>query len=268
MRCLRDDAHSRPGAERPPLRRVRLLPVLRAHSLRRLNQPPMQLPAPFSLDLFSFFFGFVVASVFWWVISRLRPLVKEMGEGMKARNEEAKARRVTNLEESHRRVTLRRAQGMHLAAPLFALDEIIQEPRLLAPPPAVQPGSAVPVEDVVSMTLPYMPAWPEIAAVYDAPTLSIGEALAGGMNLVIVGQPGAGKTVALAHLATLAANRSESLGALKDHVPFLLHVAELKLPAASAKDVIDRLVDLTSESASVLDLGRVSGWVQNALRTG
>src|SRR5512138_541856 len=223
---------------------------------------------PLAIHLPSFLLGIVTATLFWWLISRARPLVGEARQSLRARREEAQARRSSGLEENHRRVTLRRAQGMHLAAPLFALDEIIQEPRLLAPPPAVQPGSAVPVEDVVSMTLPYMPAWPEIAAVYDAPTLSIGEALAGGMNLVIVGQPGAGKTVALAHLATLAANRSESLGALKDHVPFLLHVAELKLPAASAKDVIDRLVDLTSESASVLDLGRVSGWVQNALRTG
>jgi HEAT repeat protein len=223
---------------------------------------------PFSLDPLSFFFGFVVATIFWWIVSRVRPLLKEMGEGAKARQEESRSRHSTNLEQSHRRITLRRAQGMHLAAPLFALDEILQEPRLLAPPARVEPGAVNLVEDVVTQTLPYMPAWPELASVYNAPTLSLGEALAGGMNLVLIAHPGGGKTVALAYLATLAANRSESLGPLKDHVPFLLHVADLKLPAATAKDVLDRLTELTSETASMLDLGRVSGFVQDTFRSG
>ncbi len=227
----------------------------------------MQLPF-FSLDPTSFLLGFVVATVLWWIISRLRPVLREMGENMKAHREDAQARHITNLEESHRRVTLRRAQGMHLAASLFALDEILQEPRLLAPPARVESGGAVPIEDAVTQTLPYMPAWPELAAIYGAPTLGVGQALQGGMNLVLIGQPGAGKTVALAHLACLAANQDESLGVLKDSVPFLLHVADLKLPATTSKDVLDRVTEITSESASVFDLGRVSGFVQGAFRSG
>ena len=227
----------------------------------------MPLPS-FSLDTLSFLFGFVVATILWWVIARLRPLFKEMSQGLKARQEQTQSRRATGLEESHRRVTLRRAQGMHLAAPLFALDELLQEPRLLAPPARVEPGGPLAVEDAVTQTLPYMPGWPELAAVYNAPTLGIAEALAGGMNLVLVGQPGTGKTVTLAHLASLAANRSDALGPLKDHIPFLLHVADLKLPATAARDVLDRLIEITSESASVFDLGRVSGFVQGAFRSG
>ena len=223
---------------------------------------------PLSIDPLSFFFGFIIATAFWWMVARARPLWKEMRENLKARREESQSRRVSNLEENHRRVTLRRAQGMHLAAPLFALDEILQEPRLLAPPAPVEPGAPVGPEDAVTLTLPYMPAWPEIGAIYNAPTLGVGEALTGGMNLVFIGQPGIGKTVALAHLATLAANRSEKLGPLKDAVPFLLHVADLKLPASDAKDVVNRLVEIASEHASVLDLGRVPGFVQTCLRSG
>ena len=105
----------------------------------------------------------------------------------------------------------------------------------------MEPGGAIPSEDAVTLTLPYLPAWPEIAAVYNARTLSIGQALSGGVNLVIIGQPGTGKTVALAHLASLSANRSEALGSLKDAVPFLLHVADLKLPAGNARDLLDRM---------------------------
>ncbi len=228
----------------------------------------MRLPFSISLDAYSFFFGFVIATIFWWVVARARPLWKEIGENLARRREELQARRVTGVEENHRRVTLRRAQGMHLAAPLFALDEILETPRLLAPPPHVEPGGAIATEDAVTLTLPYLPAWPEVAAIYNAPTLTLGHALSGGMNLVILGQPGIGKTVALAHLASLAANRDESLGSLKDAVPFLLHVADLKLPYAEGKDVLDRLVEMTSEHAAMLDLGRVPGFVQSAFRSG
>src|SRR5581483_3135892 len=113
-----------------------------------------------------------------------------------------------------------------------------------------------------------LPAWPELAAIYNAPTLSMEQAISGGMNLVIVGQPGTGKTVALAHLASLAANRSESLGAFKDAIPFLLHVADLKLPVNDAKDVLNQIADLASEHASVLDLGRIPAFVQHSFRSG
>src|SRR5581483_5125486 len=113
-----------------------------------------------------------------------------------------------------------------------------------------------------------LPAWPELAAIYNAPTLSMEQAISGGMNLVIVGQPGTGKTVALAHLASLAANRSESLGAFKDAIPFLLHVADLKLPVNDAKDVLNQIADLASEHASVLDIGRIPAFVQHSFRSG
>ncbi len=87
---------------------------------------------------------------------------------------------------------------MHLAASLFSLDEILQEPRLIAPPPRVEPGVVGIQEDIISLTLPYMPAWPELAAIYRAPTIGVTEAVAGGSNIVIVGAAGIGKTVALA----------------------------------------------------------------------
>ncbi|HEX8991162.1 MAG TPA: HEAT repeat domain-containing protein [Anaerolineales bacterium] len=225
-------------------------------------------PRSISIDPLSFFLGFVIASVFWWMVTRARPLWNEMVTNVRARREDTKARRASNIEENHRRVTLRRAQGMHLAAPLFALDEVIVEPLLMAPPAHVEPGNQAGTEDAVSLTLPYLPAWPEMAAVYDAPTLSVEEALAGGMNLVLIGQPGIGKTVALAHIATLASNRSESLGTLKDSVPFLLHVADLKLPVTAANDLLDRITEMTAEHASVLDSGRVPSFVQNTFRSG
>ena len=112
---------------------------------------------------FSFFLGFVSATIFWLLITRARPLWDEMRANLKEQREAAESRKTNTVEENHRRITLRRAQGMHLAAQLFALDEIIQEPFVMAPMQNVEPGMPPKFEDVISQTLPYLPTWPEIA---------------------------------------------------------------------------------------------------------
>lgn len=220
------------------------------------------------IDPTSFFIGFAVASVFWFLVAKARPLWNELREGWKEQREAAQARKTTTVEENHRRNTLRRAQGMHLAAQLFALDEIIQEPRVIAPPPRVEPGVTPPFEDIVTQTVPYLPAWPEVAAAYHPRTLTLPQALSGNANIVLVGQPGIGKTVALAYIASLAANRSETLGTLKDAVPFLVHVADLQLPIVEPKHALEPIVEATAEHAPLSDLTRIPDFVKNAFSSG
>jgi hypothetical protein len=220
------------------------------------------------IDVTSLFVGLAVATILWWVITRSRPLWRELRGPFSERRLSGQEIRISDEERDLRRSVLRRAQGMHLAAPLFALDEILEEPLLVAPPARIEPDGPVAPEDAVTMTVPYMPAWPEFAAVYGAPTLTLEQALAGGVQVVIIGQPGIGKTVALGHLATLAANRSESLGALRDHVPFLLHVAQLQLPVSERRDLLARIIDTTTQDISVLDSRRVAKFVTSSFRNG
>jgi len=220
------------------------------------------------IDPISFFIGFVAASIFWLIVSRARPTLDELRRGWKEQQEVAQTRKSSSVEENHRRITLRRAQGMHLASQLFALDEILQEPLLILPPQRVEPGVIPKFEDVISQTLPYLPTWPEVASAYHAPCLTLPQALAGNSNIVIIGQPGIGKTVALAHLASLAANRSEQLGALQDSVPFLVHVADLKLPIVEPKDALNPIIDVVSQSAPILDLNKFPEFVKNTFSAG
>jgi HEAT repeat protein len=223
----------------------------------------------FSLQPFSFFLGFVVATAFWWLVGKARPLWNDIRKNLAEQRESAQSRRTSSLEENYRRITLRRAQGMHLAAPLFALDEILQEPKVIAPLPTVEPGEPLAKADVVTQTVPYLPAWPDLAAIYNAPTLTIPQALSRGSNIVIIGQPGIGKTVALAHIASIAANRNERLGDLQDYVPFLLHVADIKLPITSdEKNILNPVVDMASEFASVFDMPRLPGFIQASFHHG
>ncbi len=123
-------------------------------------------------------------------------------------------------------------------------------------------------EDIISQTLPYMPAWPEPAAIYGAPTLSLSQALSGGSHLVIVGAAGAGKTVALAHLASLAANLKVRLDSDLEAVPYLYHVADLQLPFDGSKDPASLILNIASEDAPMLDLRRLPGFIQQTLKNG
>lgn len=222
----------------------------------------------FKLYPFSLLVGFVLGLVFYWLMGRMRPLLDQMRQNMKEQREAAQTRRTSGLEDNHRRLTLRRAQGMHLAAALFSLDEILQEPRLMAPPARVEPGITGLQEDVISMTLPYMPMWPEVASTYRAPTLSLTDAISGGANLVITGWAGAGKSVALAHLASLAANLKVQFGAGRDVVPYFYHVADLQLPHDGTKDPLNILINTASERAPIFDLGRLPQFIQQTFKNG
>jgi HEAT repeat protein len=222
----------------------------------------------FAIDPLSFFIGFIAASLFWLIVSRAQPLIQEIRAGAQERREAAQARRSSSIEENHRRATLRRAQGMHLASQLFALDEILQEPLLLAPPQRVEPGVTPKFEDVITQTLPYLNTWPEIAAIYQPQTLTPIQALAGNMNLVIIGQPGVGKTVTLAHLASLAANRSEKLEGLQNIVPFLIHVADLNIPIRDAKNVLSPIIEACADHASLFDYNKLAAFINTAFRSG
>jgi len=216
----------------------------------------------------AFVIGFVMGIVTTILFQRARPLLKQIRENAKEKREEAQVRRTSGLEDNHRRLTLRRAQGMHLAAQIFALDDILQEPKLIAPPIQVEPGVASIQEDIISQTLPYMPDWPELAAVYRAPTLDLIEAVTGEGNVVIVGAAGTGKTVALAHLASLAANLKVQLGAGRDAVPFLYHIADLQLTSDPSKDPLTILTNAASERAPVFDLRRMPEFVKQSFNSG
>lgn len=222
------------------------------------------------IEPFSFFVGVFVGIAVWLLWGRARPLFTQVRENVQTQRETAKVRRTSGLEDNHRRITLRRAQAMHLASSLFALDEILQEPKLMAPPAPVEPGVIGIQEDIISQTLPYMPAWPQLAGIYGAPTLSVVEAIAGGANIVITGAPGAGKTVALAHLASQAANLKVRLDPRSDFeaVPYLYHVADLQLPFDGTRDPLTVITNAAAEFAPIFDLGRLPNFIQRTFKDG
>jgi HEAT repeat protein len=218
---------------------------------------------PISFDPLSFALGFVVATLFLWLLGNLRPVFDQMRENSRQSKEEAKARTSTPAEDSYRKIIYRRVQSLHVASSLFSLDEIVQPVHLLAPPPQIEPDMPPYSEDVVSMCVPYMPSWPELAATYNAPTLTLSQALGGGMNIVIAGQPGTGKTVALADFVSQIVTRNRSVQEWHGYVPVYVHAADLNLPVKNPAELLNAIIDAISEDAPLLALSRLPGFIQS-----
>ena len=223
------------------------------------------------IDMVSFWIGAAVATVAWWVISLTRPLFAQLIAGSREKGKARQLQASAGIEDTHRKIVYKQTQELHLAASLFSLDEIAEPVRLLAPPAAVEPGIPLVRMDAAEESVPYLPAWPEVASIYRAPTLTISQALSGGMNLIITGQPGAGKTVALASLASQIVNRAPQAESLHQNIPFLIHVADLGLPLANAQkpeSLLAPIATLLAERASVFEAGRIPNFVQYAFQSG
>ncbi|MFH2102691.1 MAG: HEAT repeat domain-containing protein [Chloroflexota bacterium] len=223
-----------------------------------------------SIDNFSFLLGFILATVFWAILSALRPLLRQISQGMRAKREETreKSKSTTVIEEHYRQRTLEHAQGQHLAAQLFSLDEIIIPPALLAPPPRVEPNEKYFVEDIILDTIPYLPSWPEFASFYNAPTITLGEALSGDSDIVLAGHPGAGKTVALAHLASCLARRDQVSGLPDDTLPFFIHIADLKLPLKNQETPLEPIIEHIVDKSPVFESSRIPDFIRTVFSEG
>lgn len=223
----------------------------------------MRIQLPYIHGL-SFWLGFILASILWLILSALKPVFQQLRETLLSKRDEARAktRHVNEVEDHYRRLVLKRAQGMHLSASLFSLDEIVIKPLLLAPPPRVEPGNVIPLEDAVSLSIPYLPAWPDLSAVYQTETLTLAQALSGNSDVVLTGQPGSGKTVALSHLASILA-RKDPLPELPGVIPFLVHVADLDLTIRKTDDPLGPLIDSISEQSSLFEHARIPEFTRN-----
>lgn len=184
------------------------------------------------LDPTSFWLGFVMGIVFLFLIFQARSqstnIIRSLRSQFETLRESLSAGTKSRLMDDLHNY----AQKQHLAAGLFPFHQIAIPPRLMPLP--VGPGAAMEFvqEEITNQVLPYMPDWPEAAAAFHAPTISLAEALEGGANLLLIGQAGSGKSAALAHLASAFAVGEPSIAKLSHRFPILLQAAEiLSVPA-------------------------------------
>jgi len=221
-----------------------------------------------SFDQISFWVGFVAGALGLWLISKLIPAIPGLREGIRNRSKKTRSRLTLSNAERLRQETLFYVQGLHLASPLFSLDEIIVEPQILASPAVVDPGSEGLPADIQSLTIPYLPDWPELASRYSAKTISLGEALSGGANLILMGHPGSGKTVTLASLICQIVRGDEKIPKLAGMLPIYIHVANLHHDDQSSKSPLDLIRIAVHSYADSWSANRLEGVLAQALQTG
>lgn len=180
----------------------------------------------FHWDRISFLLGLLAASIFWWLLGKLKywaPFIKKYLHLLK---EHSQRRRLAGISYDLRKNTLNRAQTSHLIKNLCKLDDILIPPKLIAPPPYIEPGKTPLPMTETDQSIPYLPDWPELSSNFKVSHLTLAQALGNGANIVIVGHPGTGKTVALAHLASQLSRNEINVASIKDLVPIFLHILD------------------------------------------
>lgn len=199
--------------------------------------------AGFHLDFISFAIGFITALLFWWAVGQLRILFPRVRTTLTKALQARRNRELSEVEDRLRKELVRRMESLHLAASLFSLDEILIPPTLLAPPPAVVPGDSDNPDEEDLLVIPYLPDWPEMICQLTVPRITLAEALQTQVNIAIIGQPGSGKTVALAHLTAQVARGDASLGSLASLTPLYLHAGSLNLENNTGQDPFALIVE-------------------------
>jgi HEAT repeat protein len=173
----------------------------------------------------------------------------------------------TSTDHYHREL-ITRAQTMHVAKDVFMLDEIAIPPRILAPPLPTDPLRTEPIPEHTLGVVPNLPDWTYLSGVYQAPTISLADALKDGANIIITGEPGSGKTTALAYLALKAADQDPEAGVAADMLPVLVHAADFPEAHRIEKDPLKSLISAAQEQASSGMASRLSGYLSPIIRSG
>ncbi len=211
----------------------------------------LRLPFLPPIDFFSFWLGFGIATAIGVALFFFRRQLAVGRDVLTARLKVVREALTSGAERNFRRDTLHVAQTAHLAGSLFALDELLLPPRLLLPERDPDPTLPDPEEDL-SFVIPILPEWPELAALYRAPTLSVSEAFSDPLcNLLVLGTPGSGKSALLGHLASRAAVEDET-GLFKGATPILIHANDIDITQAKGGDVVQPLISAAQARASLV----------------
>ena len=211
------------------------------------------------VDGLSFFLGVAAGTLFWFLFGQFKKsLFPYLVEVFKRRLQEFRDRNFIGANIAIRQDVLKRAQKAHLASQLFALDEILIQTRLIPPPPLMDPSQENDPATLVNSPFPYLPEWPEISSVYQNDLLTLSQLAENNANLVIVGQPGAGKSVCLAHYAADLARKDSTFNSSQVKIPIYMHIEDLlSNPVPLPADLITVLSKIIATGMPIFVQSRV-----------
>ena len=214
------------------------------------------------------FVGLLIGVVLAWALARMRPIFNWLMELFRKQARVVGERLATVSTNRYQVELLTRAQTMHLANPIFVLDEVVIPPHLLAPPLPSDPQQEEPAPEDTLSVVPNLPDWTYLSGVYSAPTISLANALSNGANLMITGPPGSGKTTALAYLTIRCLLKEPEAGITAELVPVLINATDLKFDRRSEKDPLNPLIEAAQRTVSSRLASRLSGYLRPQFRQG
>lgn len=117
------------------------------------------------------------------------------------------------------------------------------------------------------MTPPATADYPELGGVYQSPGPTPRDLARAPNNVVILGKPGTGKTLALTYIGLRAAALDADYFPAP-RLPVMVHAGDLELPLAEKTDVAQPLIDAAAEKLSAITAPAFPGFCRAALRRG
>jgi HEAT repeat protein len=191
-----------------------------------------------------FVLGILFAAAAFWGLGRLRPTwlsISEWGRGHLQRVSEGLA---AGAKDKYRADLQRRAQTLHAARVLFPLSDIVVPPRLLAPPPPVDPDRPEQGPETSLGVLPNLPDWTVLSGIYGGTSLSLSDVIHVGASVLLTGELGSGKSTALAYLALRFSSTDHGT---PTRFPVLVHASDFRREHLDGKDPIEALISAAQQ---------------------
>jgi HEAT repeat protein len=197
-------------------------------------------------DLVSFALGFVAALLLVWLLYRYREQVAQYQDQLKEQANQLRQRLTASMAARYSREVIEIAQAAHLWGALAPLDQIYVEPQLQAPLARLE-------EETASYHAGAQARYP------------VDQIVGASDRLVVVGQPGSGRTTLLHHLLLRQATRLQAAGE-SERVPIYVYLPALAVENESPPAA--RLIEAAAAPMSRLVAGGVARWLQRQVESG
>ena len=218
-----------------------------------------------SFSPFSFWLGFLTGALFLWLIFTVKKFIPAIKKWIQHQQDLVNRRRSAGLEHEIRSKMLEWAQEQHIAAKLFPLNDIIIEPRLIAPSTEQDSGNGAFFTSLTNQILPRFLDCPELYAQFGIDTISPITAISNHANIVITAQPGMGKTVTLAWLTSQLIQLADD-SPEEAIFPLAYHVLDLFPENTSYDNPEDRLTHALSENLPAIKPQKLEKYLSTILK--
>jgi HEAT repeat protein len=192
-----------------------------------------------------FLLGMLIGIAALYGLGRLRPFWLSIAEWSRSRAQVVGETLAAGAKDKYRADLQRRAQTLHAARVLFPLNEVLVLPRLLAPPPPIDPEHPEQGPETSLGVLPNLPDWTILSGIYGGPSLSLTDVVNAKASVLLTGELGSGKSTALAFLALRYSSAEHGALAL---FPVLVHACDFRPEQFDSKDPLEALISAAQQS--------------------